>query len=65
MSTLKRNFKNYYKNFDVQGGLYKIPGFTWNPSTEMIEAESRCWDELMLVIIISHIRAYFKIIFIN
>ena len=40
MATLKKNFKNCYTNFDVQGGVYKIPGFTWNPSTEMIEAES-------------------------
>ena len=36
MSALKMNFKNCYKNFDVQGGLYGIPRFTWNSSTEMI-----------------------------
>ena len=62
MSALKMNFKNCYKIFDVQGGLYGIPGFTWNPITEMIEAESRYWDELMLVTSRIHI---FKIIFIN
>ena len=55
MSALKMNFKNCYKIFDVQGGLYEILGFTWNPSTEIIGADNRCWDKLMLLIIISHI----------
>ena len=44
--TLKCNFKECFKNFDMLCGFYYIPGFTWNPSTELIEAESQRWDKL-------------------
>ena len=37
---LKYNFRDCYKNFDMLGGFYHIAGFTWNSSTELIEAES-------------------------
>ena len=53
LMSLKCNFRECFKNFDMLRGFYHIPGFTWNPSTELIEAESQCWDELGGVITIT------------
>ena len=52
----KENIKNHMKtiktNFHTCNELFKhLSGFSWDPITELFEAEAEVWDEVLKVLI--------------